>query len=46
VETDHEEHRESPETVEIETPAVVHRGQGIRVSVFEAYGGTGAAVSD
>jgi hypothetical protein len=27
VEADHEEHREAPESVEVETPAVAHRGQ-------------------
>jgi len=26
VEADHEEHRESPESVEVEAPAAVHRG--------------------
>jgi hypothetical protein len=29
VEPDHEENRESPETVEIEAPAAVHRKQGV-----------------
>jgi hypothetical protein len=27
VEADHEENRESPETVEIEAPAAVHKGE-------------------